>query len=144
VIIAHTVKFNPNVAVLPNSFYGSSMISNFFKEIFYLDRTRDGKYFLCHAKTKHKEVYSSTVPVFTLGDHPKVGTGFTYERLQNLDEVQLPLSTTQVKQPSRRYSLSHYRSELEKMEQIGIPRSIIAEMCNVSRSVITRLLSGPD
>jgi RecA-family ATPase len=143
VIIAHTIKFNPSVAVQINSFYGSSMIGNFFKEMFYLDQTRDGKYFLCHAKTKHREVYNVTVPVFTLGDHPAVGTGFTFEALMNLSDVQMPLTMVPEKSTSRKYSLSDYRRELIMMEQAGIKRNTIAEICNVGKSTITKILSGP-
>jgi hypothetical protein len=141
VIIAHTIKFNPNVAVLPTSFYGSSMIANFFKEIFFLDQTRDGKYFFCHAKTKHREAYNITVPVLTMGDHPVVGTGFTYEALFPLADVQLPLSTAQIK-PSRRNSLSNYKDELMILETAGIKRNVIAEICDVNRSTIYRVLDG--
>ncbi len=139
VIIAHTVKFNSSVAVQQNSFYGSSMIGNFFKEMFYLDQTRDGKYFLCHAKTKHREVYNVTVPVFTLGDHPVVGTGFTYESLMSLTDVQLPLNTMQPK-TGRKYSLSNYRDELLIIEGAGIKRHTIAEMCNVQRSTVSKIM----
>ena len=140
VIIAHTIKFNSNVAVQQNSFYGSSMIGNFFKEMFYLDQTKDGKYFLCQTKTKHREVYNTTVPVFTLGDHPVVGTGFTYESLMSLTDVQLPLSIMQEKSTARKYNLTNYRRELLMMEQAGIKRNIIAEICNVGKSAITKIL----
>lgn len=139
VIVGHTVKFNPRVAVLPNSYFGTSMLANFFKEIFYLDQTRDGKYFLCHAKAKHKEAYTTTVPVFSLGDHPLVGTGFTFESLRSLSDVQLPLTTLQIR-PGRRNSLSKYHSELRLIEQAGIKRNIIAEICDVERSTISKIL----
>jgi len=139
VIIAHTIKFNPRIAVLPNSFYGSSMISNFFKEMFYLDQTRDGRFFLCHAKAKHKESYITTVPVFTLGEHPLVGTGFSFQALMPLSDVQLPLSTMQQRQ-GRKNSLSKYHHELMIIEQAGIKRNIIAEICDVERSTISKIL----
>jgi len=141
VIIAHTIKFNPSVAVQQNSFYGSSMIGNFFKEMFYLDQTRDGKYFLCHAKTKHREAYTTTVPVFTLGDHPVVGTGFTFEALMNISDVQLPLTILPEKS-TRRNKLSDYRRELIIIEQAGIKRNVIADICNVSRAAVSKIL-GP-
>lgn len=139
VIIGHTVKFNPQVAVQPNSFYGTSMLINFFKELFYLDRTRDGNFFFCHAKSKHKESYTETVPVFTFGDHPAVGTGFSFEALRQLSDVQLPLAMLQPRS-GRKNPLSSYGRELKQMEMQGIGRSTIAEICDVTKSTITRIL----
>lgn len=141
-IIGHTVKFNPMIAVLPTSFYGSSMLANFFKEMFYLDQTLDGKFFFCHAKSKHKEAFISTVPVFTRGNHLKVGTGFTFESMKKLSEVQLPL-TPSSKSSVRKTHLSRYRNEIMIMEQAGIKRNIISEICGVERSTISRILDKP-
>ena len=89
-VIGHTTKINPKIAIQPVSYFGSSMMQNFFSEISYLDMTRDGRFFLCHAKTKHKECYTDSVPVFTRGEHPVIGLGFNYETLQPLSDVQLP------------------------------------------------------
>ena len=117
---------------------GASLI-NFFKELFYLDRTRDGSFFFCHAKSKHKESYTENVPVFTFGNHPVVGTGFTFEALRQLSDVQLPLTTLQPRS-GRKNPLSAYWRELRQMEMQGISRSTIAEICDVTKSTITRIL----
>ena len=141
VIIGHTVKNNPRVAVLQNSYFGTSMLANFFKEMFYLDRTRDDKYFLCHAKAKHKEAYTTTVPVFTLGDHPLVGTGFTFESLMPLSEVQLPL-VMNPSHGSRRANIAKYKKEISILDNAGVNRTTIAAMCDVARSTIYRLFES--
>jgi hypothetical protein len=141
VIIGHTVKNNPRVAVLPNSYFGTSMLANFFKEMFYLDRTREGKYFLCHAKAKHKEAYTTIVPVFTLGEHPLVGTGFTFESLMPLSEVQLPL-VMNPSHASKRANLSRYKKEIAILDNAGVNRTTIAALCDVARSTIYRLFDS--
>jgi len=115
------------------------MIGIFFKEMFYLDQTRNGKYFLCHARTKHREAYNTTLQVFILGDHPVVGTSFTFEALMNLSDVQLPLITLPEKSMSQ-YNLTNYRDELLIMEGSGIKRHIIAEICNVHRATVSKIL----
>jgi RecA-family ATPase len=91
-VIGHTTKGDPRTAVSPVSYYGSAMLQNFFTEMFYLDTTKDGRFFLCHAKTKREERYTTVVPAFTRGEHPVVGLGFTFEALQNLADIQLPFS----------------------------------------------------
>lgn len=139
-IIGHTTKGDPRTAISPVSYYGSAMLQNFFTEICYLDKTKDGEFFLCHTKTKRAECYSSTVPVFTRGEHEKIGYGFTFLRLQSLSDIQLPLNIQTHGQ--RKNSLSKYKNELMILETNGTKRTIIAEMCNVDRSTITRLLDG--
>ena len=91
-VIGHTTKGDPRTAVSAVSYYGSSMLQNFFTEMFYLDTTKDGRFFLCHAKTKQKQEDIGMVPVFTRGEHPTVGLGFTFQALQNSADIQLPFS----------------------------------------------------
>lgn len=139
-IFGHTTKGDPRTAISPVSYYGSAMLQNFFTEICYLDKTKDGEFFLCHTKTKHAECYSSTVPVFTRGEHEKIGYGFTFIRLQSLSDIQLPFNIQTQRQ--RKNNLSKYKNELMILEKNSIKRTVIAEMCNVDRSTITRLLDG--
>jgi hypothetical protein len=115
------------------------MLINFFKELFYLDRTRDGNFFFCYVKSKHEESYIDIVPVFALGDHPVVGTDFIYEALKQLADVQLPISTLQPRS-GRKKPLSAYWRDLRQMEMSGIGRSTIAEICDVTKGTITKIL----
>ncbi|MEI6901061.1 MAG: AAA family ATPase, partial [Bacteroidota bacterium] len=88
-VIGHTTKGNPRVCIQPTDYYGSAMLQNFFNELSFLDAAKDGNFFLCHSKTKHKECFNQTVPVFSRGDHQRVGVGFTFCNLQNLIDIQL-------------------------------------------------------
>jgi len=139
-VIGHTVKDNPKIAITPTSYYGSAMLQNFFTEMFYLDMTKDGKFFLSHSKTKRAECYNTNVPILNRSDESKTGYGFTYERLESISDVQLPL-TIQTR-GQRKTNLSKYRNELSIIEKSGIRRTVIADLCNVDRSTITRILDG--
>ncbi len=139
--VGHTTKGNPRVAVQPNDFFGSSMLWNFFKELFFIDATNDGRFFLCHAKTKSKEHYTDTVPVFTLGDHPVVGVGFNYEMMMPLSEIQLPFAL-QTDKAKRKINLKHFRNEISLLDRSGVSRVTIAELLGVSRGTIYKLLDN--
>ena len=89
-VIGHTTKGNPAVCIQPTDYYGSSMLQNFFNELYFLDQTKTGSFFLCHSKTKHAECYNQTVPVFSRGAHPRFGVGFTFDNLQSISDIQLP------------------------------------------------------
>ncbi len=140
-VIGHTTKGQAETAILPTSYYGSSMVQNFFTEIFYLDTTKEGKFFLAHAKTKREECFNKTIPVFTRGPHPRLGVGFTYESLQNITDVQLPTTLNEPRQ-TRRTNMSKYVNEIMILDKAGINRTTIAAMCDVSRTTIYRLLDG--
>lgn len=137
-VISHTTKGNPKVAIQPTDYYGSSMIQNFFTELSYLDASKDGRFFLCHQKTKFPENYSQSVPVFTRGEHPVVGVGFNYEAMMPLVDIQLPYALKSGKS-SRRYNLSKFKNELDILIQAGIKPATIAKICDVDRSAISRL-----
>jgi VirE N-terminal domain/AAA domain len=139
-VIGHTIKDDPRIAISPTSYYGSAMLQNFFTELFYLDMTKDERFFLCHSKTKHKEAYKKDVPILTRSDNSAVGLGFTYECLQSLSEVQLPLFLKNTNGANKR-NLSKYKDDLAKMEKAGMSRVTIAEICNVDRSTISRILN---
>jgi hypothetical protein len=136
-VIGHTVKSASGVAISNSSYFGSSSFEKFFLEIFYLDATKDGRFFLCHAKSKQKEQYTELVPVLSRGDHPVCGLGFTYECICNLADVQLPLSIT-YDRPARKANLSEYHDEISILDKAGIKRTRIAEIFNVSRSAISQ------
>ncbi len=139
VVVGHTIKHNTTLAVQPTSYYGTSMLIDYFKEMFYLDRTKQGNYFLAQVKSKHRETYKTEVPVFSFGDHPVLGTGFDFLALKSLSDIQLPLSLAAPSQ-GRKNNLARYQRELMLMEQAGIKRSIIAEICDVSRGTISKIL----
>jgi hypothetical protein len=138
-VIGHTTKGDVRTAISPTSYYGSAMVQNFFTEMFFLDATKDGRFFLCHAKTKREECYSQTVPVFTRGAHPSCGIGFTFEQLQSITDVQLPLTILTSTSTAKR-NLSKYRDEITMLSKAGIRPVRIAELCGVHRSSISRLL----
>jgi hypothetical protein len=138
-VIGHTTKGQSNTAIMATSYYGSSMLQNFFTEIFYLDMTKDGKFFLSHAKTKREECYMQTVPVFTRGEHPRLGIGFNYESLQPVADVQLPVTLGNEK-PSRRTNMDRFMKEIQILDRAGVKQKTIAEMCDVDRSTIYRAL----
>jgi VirE N-terminal domain/AAA domain len=138
-VIGHTTKGDPKTAITPTSYFGSSSLQNFFTEISFLDTTTDGRFFLCHSKTKRAERYDETVPVFKRGIHPLFGLGFNFESLQPLESVQLPLSNmSPVKH--RRESLNKFHEQLIILDKAGVSRSTIAAMCDVNRSTITNIL----
>lgn len=138
-VIGHTTKIHPRIAIQPVSYFGSSMIQNFFSEISYLDMTRDGRFFLCHAKTKHRECYSDTVPVFTRGEHPVVGLGFNYETLLPLSDVQLPLELRTDSAPKKR-NLNQFTDEISILLNAGKSVAQIAALFDVSSRSVYRIL----
>ena len=137
-VIGHTTKGNPRIAIQPTDYFGSSMLQNFFSELSFLDTTTDGNFFLCHSKTKHAECYTQKVPVFSRGPHPVIGVGFTFEALFPLSEVQLPLTLISASDTKRR-NLSRFKPAIAILDKAGVKRSVIADLCNVNRSAITHL-----
>jgi len=138
--VGHTTKGNPRVAVQPNDYFGSSMLWNFFKELFFIDTTTDGKFFLCHAKTKSKERYNETVPVFTLGEHPVVGVGFNYEALMPLSDIQLPFALQPNNAGIKKRNLRDYKSEVSVLHRSGSSIARIADIFGVSRGTVYNLI----
>jgi hypothetical protein len=137
-VIGHTVKSMQNICITENSYYGSAHIGNFFTEIFYLDKTNMGQFFLKHAKTKQKDSWTDIVPVLNRGKHPRTGLGFTFIALQPLDVVQLPSSIkTKKKKPSE------FKNEIIKMYNAGILQTKIAEIFGCTRSAINQILEIP-
>ena len=141
-VIGHTTKGNPQICVQPTDYYGSSMLQNFFNELFFLDKTRDGNFFLCHSKTKQKESYITTVPVFSRGDHHRVGAGFTYLSLQPLSEIQLPAALVNPNKPRVR-NLSQFKKEISVLLAAGCSQSDIARFANVTQSAIWHCIYTP-
>jgi hypothetical protein len=141
-VIGHTTKGDVKTCISGSSYYGSAMLQNFFQEIFYLDATKDNRFFLCHAKTKQKECYTETVPVFTRDEHPVVGLGFTFQQLMPLSEVQLPMMIVP-ERSQKKIKLSDFRHEIAILDQNNVRRARIAEMLQVNRSAITHLFE-PD
>ena len=138
-VIGHTTKIHPKIAIQPVSYFGSSMIQNFFPEISYLDRSRDGSFFLCQAKTKHKECYSDTVPVFTRGEHPVIGLGFNYESLQPISDVQLPFELKS-EVVLKKKNLSQLTDEISILHSAGKNAGQIAAAFDVSTRSVYRIL----
>jgi hypothetical protein len=136
-VIGHTTKTDVRTAITPQSYYGSAHLQNFFTEIFFLDATKDGNFFLSHAKTKRAECYDTEVPVLSRGTHPVVGVGFSFKNIQPISEVQLPLN---ISAANVRNNLSDYRSEIITMQQAGIKPKRIADIFGVNRSSISRFL----
>jgi len=137
-VIGHTIKGNPKIAIQPTDYFGSSMVQNFFSEVSFLDMTADGRFFLCQSKTKQKECYTESVPVFTRGEHPVVGVGFNYETLMNLSDIQLPYML-QTKNITKRKNLRNFLKEISILDHNGVSRATIAEMMGVSRPTIYSL-----
>ena len=140
-VIGHTTKGNPQTAVQPTDYFGSSMVQNFFYEVSFLDRTTDGKFFLCHSKTKHQECYTEEVPVFIRGDHPVTGLGFNYECNRTLKDIQLPFAF-QTGSRQKKKNLNCYIKEILILGQGGISHSVIADIFGVSRNSIYRILEA--
>jgi hypothetical protein len=138
-IIGHTVKSYQSIAITENSYYGSAHIANFFTEIFFLDKTKDGNFFLKHSKTKQREAWTDTVPVLSRGRHIRDGLGFTFIALMQLDSIQLPSSLN-----IRKKKPSDYKTEILKMYDAGILQTKISEIFGCSRSAICQILDKPD
>jgi RecA-family ATPase len=140
-VIGHTTKGNPRVCIQPTDYYGSAMLQNFFNELSFLDMTKDGNFFLCHSKTKHKECFNQTVPVFFRGEHHRFGVGFTFCNLQNIADIQLPIMLAPARS-GRSRNLSEYKKEVAILLANGISKSTIAGLCNVTPASITYLLNN--
>lgn len=134
-VIGHTIKTLQNSAITENSYYGSAHIANFFTEIFYLDKTITGNFFLKHAKTKQRDAWTDTVPVLRRGDHERDGVGFTFDSLQPIDLVQMPHANQTFKRRP-----SDYKHEIKLMIETGISQTKIAEIFGCSRSAICQLI----
>jgi len=134
-VVGHTTKGNPATAIQSVDFFGSSMLQNFFKELTFLDKTKDGRFFLCQSKSKLKDPYDVTVPVFTRGDHPVLGVGFNYEALMPLAEIQLPYVLTPHPAVKKR-NINNYRKEIAVLDHAGISKARIAEIFGVSRGTV--------
>jgi RecA-family ATPase len=140
-VIGHTTKGNPRICIQPTDYYGSSMLQNFFNELSFLDMTKDSNFFLCHSKTKHKECFNQTVPVFSRGEHNRVGVGFTFCNLQNLIDIQLPMMLTSNKS-GRSGNLSDFRKEITLLSAGGTTHAQIAKLLGVSRSAVSHFLNN--
>ena len=137
-VIGHCVKSDPRTAISPQSYFGSAHLMNFFTEMFFLDASKDERFYLCHSKTKRAEIYSKTVPVFTRGYHSTVGLGFSFQQLQDLHDIQLPLIISP-QRSTKRTDLALFRKEIAILDNSGVKRSRIAEIFNVNPSTITRV-----
>ncbi len=140
-VIGHTTKGNPRVCIQPTDYYGSAMLQNFFNEMSFLDMTKDGNFFLCHSKTKHKECYNQTVPVLSRGEHHRVGFGFTFCNLQNLADIQLPMMLAPAK-IERSGNLSDFKDEISLLLAAGKTHARIAKVFGVTRSAVSHYLNG--
>ena len=137
-VIGHTTKGNPLVCIQPTDYFGSAMLQNFFSELSYLDATKDGNFFLCHSKTKQKEIYNQTVPVFSRGDH-RLGLGFTFLSLQPLSEIQLPFTLPVIKKPR---NMKFFSREIFSLSDSGFSLAEIATVFDVHKSTVSRVLSS--
>jgi hypothetical protein len=140
-VIGHTTKGNPLVCVQPTDYFGSSMLQNFFHELSFLDHTKDGKFFLSHSKTKHKDTFISTVPVFTRGEHPVVGVGFSFLSLQNLSDVQLPQILTPPKKTHSR-NLAEFKKQIIDLSASGMSNREIARFIGVTHGAINQIFDS--
>ncbi len=138
-VIGHTTKGNPSIAIQPGDYYGSAMIQNFFHELFYLDKTKDGNFFIAHAKTKHKDNFDQIVPVLSRGDHHRLGFGFTYCYLQNISDIRLPLSLETLK-TTRQRDLSKFVKQIHDLYSYGNSIKTISEIFGVSHTAISRYI----
>ena len=139
-VIGHTTKGNPRIAVQPTDYFGSSMLQNFFSELSFLDTTKDGNFFLCHSKTKHAECYNQTVPVLTRGPHPTAGVGFTFEALRSVADIQLPFSLVS-ETKSRKRDLNGYTKQILRLAETDSCQ-VIADIFMVDRRSIYRILDA--
>ena len=139
-VIGHTTKGNPKCAIQPNDYFGSSMIQNFFSELFYLDKTKDGNFFLCNAKTKDKDSFEHFVPVLMRGDHHRVGVGFTFCNIQALADIQLPFALEQHK-PHRSRNLNEFKDCVDLLLSHGNTQTRVADFAGVTPSSISHLYS---
>lgn len=141
-IIGHTTKTDPRTAIKPQDYYGSAHIQNFFTEISYLDATKtDNEFMLVHSKTKRKELYYKTVPVFRRSDHPLHGIGFNFLRFDERESISLPESVSGKK--GRKFPLTDFTHIIKELSKNYSPEEI-AGLCDVTRQHIYKLLKEGD
>lgn len=138
-VIGHTTKGNPGVCIQPTDYYGSAMLQNFFNELSFLDATKDGNFFLCHSKTKHKDCYSQTVPVLIRGDHNRLGFGFTFSFLSFIGDIQLPIALNPFKRTPVG-QLSDYAREIGLLINGAVNQATMAKIFGVSRQAISQFI----
>jgi hypothetical protein len=124
--------------VRPTDYYGSAMLQNFFNVLSFLDRTKDGNFFLCHSKTKYRECHNQTVPVFFRGDHHRVGVGFIFCNLQNLEYIQLPFAM-ELRKSQRHRNLPEFKDCIDLLLSHGNTQKRVSDFVGVNHSSISRL-----
>jgi hypothetical protein len=102
--------------------------------------TKDENFFLCHSKTKYRECYNKTVPVFFRGDHHRVGIGFTYCNLQNLDDIQLPFAL-ELHKSQRSRNLAEFKDCIDLLLTHGNTQKRVADFIGVNQSSVSRLFN---
>lgn len=140
-VIGHTTKADVRTAITPQSYYGTSSLQNFFREIFYLDSTTNGDFFLCQSKTKYEEQYNKEVPVLTRGSHPIAGVGFTYQTMRTISDIQLPFSFSPEPRQRKR-DLNAYSKQILLLAEKNTSCQVIADIFDVDRRSIYRVLEA--
>jgi len=79
------------------------------------------------------------VPVFTRGEHPVVGLGFTFQALQTLTDIQLPFSL-ELPKSQRPRNLAEYREAIDILLNAGKSQRYIAGFAGVTHTAIQKLL----
>jgi hypothetical protein len=77
----------------------------------------------------------------TRGEHPIHGLGFSYETIQPLEDVQLPLTLSN-RRGSRKVPLSELGGLIAEIKSHGIKQSDIAKLADVSRQAIANILKN--
>lgn len=137
-VITHTTKMVRGVRINPSNYYGSAHIQNFFKEIFYIDKTKfkDKTYFLAHSKTKHAVCHEDRVPVLQLLGQSAVGVGFTLTCWNDVENIQLPLTLSDKKKAKP----SDYPEAVRAMYNAGRLQSEIAKIFGCGQAAISKML----
>ncbi len=138
-VIGHTKKTNAKECIKLTDYHGTSMIQNFFLEIFYLDETNDGRFLLRHAKCKHVDAHIKNVPVLNRKIIDGYGLGFEFEEMEDYENIKKPDFITQ---EVNRKVIKEYEKEIKLLKINGIRVKRISELLNCSRNTIHKILKN--
>ncbi len=138
-VIGHTKKTNPKECIKPIDYHGSSMIQNFFLEIFYLDETNDGRFLLRHAKCKHADAHIDSVPILNRKMIDGYGLGFEFEEMEEYEKVKKPDFITQ---DLNKKNIKEYEKEIRILFSKKIGATRISELMGCSRNTIYRIVNN--
>jgi RecA-family ATPase len=139
-VVGHTTKTSKAQCIKDTDYHGSAMIQNFFLEIFYLDETNDGRFFLRHAKCKNDDGFIDKVPVLDRKIIDAYGLGFEFVSVEPYSSVKKADILTNENHSDRK--IKDFEKEFKILYENGIGISRMAILANCHRKTISTLVNN--